>query len=76
MLFLSTICHLHREAYICIGFTDSDWLGKAPWEVPLGRVIDGMDVIDALYGGYGDIKPFGSGPDQQTIWQEGNEYLR
>ena len=56
--------------------TDSDWLGKAPWEVPFGRVIDGMDVIDALYGGYGDITPFGKGPDQQKIWAEGNEYLQ
>ena len=34
-----------------------------------------MEVIDALYGGYGDITPFGKGPDQNKIWEEGNEYL-
>lgn len=55
---------------------DSDWLGKAPWEVPLGRVIDGMDVLDALYDKYGDIAPFEKGPDQGRIWSEGNEYLQ
>jgi len=55
--------------------TDSDFLGKSPWEVPIGRVIEGMDVIDSLNGQYGDIVPFGKGPDQQLIWREGNEYL-
>jgi hypothetical protein len=55
---------------------DSDWLGKAQWEVPLGRVIDGMDVIDTLYDKYGDIAPFEKGPDQGRIWSEGNEYLQ
>ena len=34
-----------------------------------------MDVVDALNGDYGDIVPFGKGPDQQKIWEEANEYL-
>lgn len=42
----------------------------------MGRVIEGMDVLEALYAGYGDIHPFGTGPDQQKIWSEGNEYLQ
>lgn len=56
--------------------TDSEWLGKAPWEVPIGRVIYGMeDVIDKLYR-VGEIHPFDDkGVKQGKIWKEGNEYL-
>lgn len=42
---------------------------------PVGRVIEGMDVVDKLYAGYGDGPPFGNGPDQQMITTEGNAYL-
>jgi peptidyl-prolyl cis-trans isomerase A (cyclophilin A) len=41
---------------------------------PLGRVISGMDVVDDLYGGYGDMPP-GPGPDPSQIQMEGNAYL-
>ena len=56
--------------------TDSEWLGKAPWEVPIGRVIYGMEeVIDRLYK-VGEIHPFDEkGVKQGRIWEEGNEYL-
>lgn len=56
--------------------TDSEWLGKAPWEVPIGRTIFGMDtVIDKLYE-VGEIHPFDKqGVKQGKIWEEGNEYL-
>lgn len=42
---------------------------------PFGRVVEGMDVIDKLYGGYGDGPPRGRGPNQMKIYMEGNEYL-
>lgn len=29
-------------------------LGKAPWEVPVGRVVSGFDVMRGIYTGYGD----------------------
>lgn len=29
-----------------------------------------------LYKGYGDIPPFGRGPDQQKIHNQGNAYIR
>lgn len=32
--------------------------------------------MDALYKGYGDIPPFGKGPDQQKIHNQGNGYVR
>lgn len=41
----------------------------------LGQVIDGQRTLDALYKGYGDIPPFGKGPDQQKIHNQGNAYV-
>lgn len=43
---------------------------------PFGRVIDGMKVVDAMYGGYGEGAPSGAGPSQDSIVTKGNEYLR
>lgn len=43
---------------------------------PIGRVIDGMKVVDAMYSGYGEGAPNGSGPSQDSITQEGNKYLQ
>lgn len=42
-----------------------------------GKVIEGMDVVDKLYGEYGDAPAFGGrGPDQGRIQDEGNAYLK
>jgi hypothetical protein len=32
-----------------------------------GQVIEGHETIDKLYKGYGDIPPFGPGPDQGKL---------
>ena len=48
-----------------------DALGFAP----IGRVISGMEVVRALYGGYGEGPPRGTGPSQAEIAREGNRYL-
>jgi peptidyl-prolyl cis-trans isomerase A (cyclophilin A) len=42
---------------------------------PIGRVADGMEVLEVLYGGYGDMTPRGSGPDGVEIERQGNNYL-
>ncbi|HLY56726.1 MAG TPA: hypothetical protein VKS60_14270, partial [Stellaceae bacterium] len=42
---------------------------------PFGRVISGMEVVDALYSGYGEGAPRGNGPDQQRVQTQGNAYL-
>ena len=42
---------------------------------PFGRVVEGMDVVDRLYAGYGEAAPRGRGPDQGRIQAEGNAYL-
>jgi len=40
---------------------------------PFAEVIDGMEVVDSLYSGYG-VRG-GRGPDQDEIAREGNAYL-
>jgi peptidyl-prolyl cis-trans isomerase A (cyclophilin A) len=42
---------------------------------PFGSVVEGMEVVDALYGDYGEGAPNGAGPDQQSIQARGNSYL-
>lgn len=66
-----------RSTQIFIAFEDLDFLGKEPWETPFGRIVEGFEVIDSLYTGYGDIAGFNeAGPDQQRLYREGNQYLR
>jgi peptidyl-prolyl cis-trans isomerase A (cyclophilin A) len=43
---------------------------------PFGRVVDGMKVVDAVDGRYGEGAPEGKGPSQDRIQREGNAYLR
>ncbi len=42
---------------------------------PFGRVVEGMDVVEKIYSGYGEGAPHGRGPDQGRIQAEGNAYL-
>lgn len=42
---------------------------------PFGQIVTGMEVIDALYKGYGEGAPMGAGPDQGRIQAQGNAYL-
>lgn len=43
---------------------------------PFGKVIEGMEVVDKLYSGYGEGFPQGNGPNQGRIQEEGNAYLK
>jgi peptidyl-prolyl cis-trans isomerase A (cyclophilin A) len=64
-----------RTTQLFINFADRnaqlDGMGFAPF----GKVVEGMEVVDALYGGYGEGAPAGRGPDQERAQQEGNGYL-
>jgi len=42
---------------------------------PFGKVVEGMDVVDQLYSGYGDGPPQGEGVDQNKAEAQGNEYI-
>jgi len=51
---------------------------SAHWEdanIPDDRVISGMQVVTALYSGYGEGAPQGQGPEQGLIQSQGNAYL-
>jgi len=42
---------------------------------PFGTVTNGMEVVDKLYGGYGEGAPGGRGPSQDLIGARGRAYL-
>lgn len=42
---------------------------------PFGKVVEGMDVVDKLYAGYGEGAPNGKGPDQGLLQGKGKPYL-
>src|SRR2546427_435357 len=63
-----------RTTQLFVNYGDNsqlDGMGFAPF----GRVVDGMDVVDRLYGGYGEGAPRGRGPDQGLVQAQGNAYL-
>lgn len=43
---------------------------------PFGKVVEGMNVVDSLYAGYGEGAPSGRGPDQGRVQMQGNAYLQ
>ena len=43
---------------------------------PIGKVVEGMDIVELLYTGYGEGEPSGEGPGQDKIEARGNEYLK
>jgi cyclophilin family peptidyl-prolyl cis-trans isomerase len=43
---------------------------------PIGKVVQGMDVVASLYSGYGEGAPMGRGPSQAKINTIGNSYLK
>ncbi len=64
-----------RTSQIFINFGNNSSLDGQGF-APFGKVIEGMDVVDALYSGYGEGAPGGRGPAQGRIQSEGNEYLK
>jgi peptidyl-prolyl cis-trans isomerase A (cyclophilin A) len=64
-----------RSNQLFINYGDNSRLDGLGFS-PLGRVVDGMNVVDLLYGGYGEGAPNGDGPSERMIVKEGNAYLR
>lgn len=63
-----------RTTQVFINLADNanlDGMGFSPF----GEVVEGLDVVQGLYSGYGDGAPYGAGPDQGRIEGEGNAYL-
>ena len=42
---------------------------------PFGKIIEGMEIIESLYNGYGEAEPHGTGPKQELIQSKGASYL-
>jgi len=63
-----------RTTQVFINFGDNASLDGQGFS-PFGQVVTGMDVVDSIYGGYGEGAPRGRGPDQGRIQTEGNAYL-
>jgi len=63
-----------RTVQLFINLRDNarlDFLGFSP----VGEVVRGMDVVDALHTGYGEGAPTGKGPTQDKLGAEGEAYL-
>jgi len=63
-----------RTTQIFINYRDNSGLDGRGF-TPFGEVVEGMAVVDSLYGGYGEGAPNGRGPDQMRIHIEGEKYL-
>lgn len=64
-----------RSTQMFINLVDNanlDSMGFAP----IGEVVEGMEVVDSLYMGYGEGAPRGRGPSQGLIAEQGNVYLK
>ena len=63
-----------RTTQLFINYGDNSRLDSMGFS-PIGEVVAGMEVVDALHAGYGEGAPRGRGPDQGRIQREGNAYL-
>src|SRR5215813_8570223 len=66
-----------RATQVVINLRDnSEAFDKEPF-VPIGKVVKGMDVADALYAEYGEQSGGGiRAGKQDALFKEGNKYLR
>jgi peptidyl-prolyl cis-trans isomerase A (cyclophilin A) len=63
-----------RTTQVFINFGNNSMLDSQGF-APFGKVASGINVVDALFAGYGEGAPRGAGPDQSRVQQEGNAYL-
>jgi peptidyl-prolyl cis-trans isomerase A (cyclophilin A) len=63
-----------RTTDVFINFVDNARLDKTGF-APFGEVVSGMEVVESLYAGYGEVYPRGNGPRPDWIETRGNGYL-
>lgn len=63
-----------RTTQLFINLKDNQRLDRLGFAV-VAQVVAGMEVVDALYTGYGEGAPRGQGPTQERITKEGEAYL-
>ena len=74
MLTFATAGPNTRTTQLFINFGNNAMLDHQGF-APFGQVTSGMNVVDALYSGYGEGAPSGAGPEQGRVQSEGNAYL-
>jgi peptidyl-prolyl cis-trans isomerase A (cyclophilin A) len=74
MTFAQTGMPNSRTTQIFINYRDNTRLDASTF-TPFGRVVQGMDIVDSFYNGYGEGAPEGHGPSQERAQSEGNVYL-
>ena len=63
-----------RATEIFINLADNPMLDEQGF-VTFAKVIEGMEVIDKFYSGYGEMRPKGKDIDPGRVEEETNEYL-
>jgi peptidyl-prolyl cis-trans isomerase A (cyclophilin A) len=63
-----------RTTQLFINYADNSRLDQMGF-APMARIVEGMDVVDRLYSGYGEGQPQGKGPNQGRLQTEGSAYL-
>ena len=63
-----------RSTEIFINLADNAVLDDQGF-VPFAKIVDGVDVIDKIYSGYGEFRPEGKELDPGRVEGETNEYL-
>ncbi len=64
-----------RNTQLFFNLQDNDFLDGKGFP-PIGRIIDGIDVLDSLFAEYGEGRPVGNGPLYKLIYTQGNAYLK
>jgi cyclophilin family peptidyl-prolyl cis-trans isomerase len=64
-----------RTTQVFINYADRNASLDGQGFAPFGMVVEGMEVVDTLYSGYGEGAPQGMGPEQGRSQSEGNAYL-
>ena len=63
-----------RTTQVFINLADNKRLDSRGF-APFGRVVEGMDIVDSLYAGYGEVQALGGGgPDAAKLETLGEEY--
>jgi len=64
-----------RSEQLFINYADKNKRLDPMGFAPIGQVVEGMSVVDALYKGYGEMAPKGRGPDPSRASREGEAYF-
>jgi cyclophilin family peptidyl-prolyl cis-trans isomerase len=65
-----------RTTQVFINFSDANSQLDSQGFAPFGQVTEGMEVVDQIYSGYGDMPDMGGhGPSPDKLAAQGNVYL-